>query len=154
MATADCGCILTLYLILCRRCAPRSTRWVPLADEDVTLTKRTSAGTTQQVVLCGTHTCPVTLTTACGDARGRVARKRAFEGFVYGFNGFVHLRHVLIAKGPFCILHCGIIDEPYLIRTSRIRALDPTISRPSDRATQCCIDHTCIHGTRLRLVQL
>ena len=25
MATADCGCILTLYLILWRRCAPRST---------------------------------------------------------------------------------------------------------------------------------
>ena len=82
MATADCGCILTLYLILCRRCAPRSTNSTPATDEDATLTKRTSAGTTQQVVLCGTHTCPVTLTTPCGDGRGRVARKRAFEGFV------------------------------------------------------------------------
>ena len=32
--------------------------------------------------VCAPHTCPVTLTTPCGDARGRVARKRAFEGFV------------------------------------------------------------------------
>ena len=56
MATADCGCILTLYLILCRRCAPRSTKEVHVVDEHVTLTKRTSAKTTQQVVLCGLHT--------------------------------------------------------------------------------------------------
>ena len=82
MATADCGCILTLYLILCRRCAPCSTNSTPATDEDVTLTKRTSAGTTQQVVLCGTHTCPVTLTTPCGDARGRLREKRASERFV------------------------------------------------------------------------
>ena len=82
MATADCGCILTLYLILCRRCAPRSTNSTPATDEDVTLTKRTSVGTTQHHVLCGADTCPVTLTTPCGDGRGRVARKRAFEGFV------------------------------------------------------------------------
>ena len=82
MATADCGCILTLYLILCRRCAPRSPKCVPLTDEDVTLTKRTSADRTQQVMLCAIRAYPVTLTTPCGDARGRVARKRAFEGFV------------------------------------------------------------------------
>ena len=72
MATADCGCILTLYLILCRRCAPRSTNSTPATDEDVTLTKRTSAGNTQQVMLCVANTCPVTLTTPCGDGRGRV----------------------------------------------------------------------------------
>ena len=82
MATADCGCILTLYFILCRRCAPRSTNSTPATDEDVTLTKRTSAKTTQQVVLCGLHTCPVTLTTPCGDARGRLREKRASERFV------------------------------------------------------------------------
>ena len=82
MATADCGCILTLYLILCRRCAPRSTKCVPLTDEDVTLTKRTSAGNTQQVVLCVTHTCPVTLTFVRDRERYTVARKRASERFV------------------------------------------------------------------------
>ena len=95
MATADCGCILTLYLILCRRCAPRSTNSTPATDEDVTLTKRTSADNTQQVVLCVIHTCPVTLTTPCGDARGRVARKRAFEGFVTD----LYPNHVYLANG-------------------------------------------------------
>ena len=82
MATADCGCILTLYLILCRRCAPRSTKEVHVVDEDVTLTKRTSAGNTQQVVLCVTRACPVTLTFVRDRERYTVARKRAFEGFV------------------------------------------------------------------------
>ena len=41
LATADCGCILTLYLfvgpLICRRCAPRSTNSTPAMDEDVTL---------------------------------------------------------------------------------------------------------------------
>ena len=94
MATADCGCILTLYLILCRRCAPRSTRWVPLTDEDVTLTKRTSVGNTQQVVLCVTHTCPVTLTSVRDRERYTVARKRAFEGFVID----LYPCHIYLAK--------------------------------------------------------
>ena len=61
---------------------PCSTNSTPATDEDVTLTKRTSVGGTQHHVLCAADTCPVTLTTPCGDARGRVARKRAFEGFV------------------------------------------------------------------------
>ena len=87
MATADCGCILTLYLILCRRCAPRSTNSTPAMDEDVTLTKRTSVGNAQHPLLCVADTCPVTLTTPCGDARGRVARKRASERFVMLLSG-------------------------------------------------------------------
>ena len=87
MATADCGCILTLYLILCRRCAPPSTNSTPATDEIGTLTKRTSAKTTQQVVLCGLHTCPVTLTTPCGDARGRLRETRASERFVTDLSG-------------------------------------------------------------------
>ena len=87
MATADCGCILTLYLILCRRCAPPSTNSTPATDEDVTLTKRTSVGRTQHHVLCAPHTCPVTLTTPCGDARGPLREKRASERFVTDLSG-------------------------------------------------------------------
>ena len=56
-------------------------------DEDVTLTKRTSAKTTQQVVLCGLHTCPVTLTSVRDREWYPVARKRAFEGFVIALSG-------------------------------------------------------------------
>ena len=82
MATADCGCILTLYLILCRRCAPRSTNSTPATDEDVTLTKRTRLMRTQQHLLCAHQPCPVTLTTPCGDARDRLREKRASERFV------------------------------------------------------------------------
>ena len=82
MATADCGCILTLYLILCRRCAPCSTNSTPATDEIGTLTKRRRLMRTQHHLLCAHQPCPVTLTTPCGDARGRVARKRASERFV------------------------------------------------------------------------
>ena len=80
--TADCGCILTLYLILCRRCAPCSTNSTPATDEIGTLTKRTSDGCTQHRVLCATNTCPITLTSVRDREWYPVARKRAFEGFV------------------------------------------------------------------------
>ena len=79
MATADCGCILTLYLILCRRCAPRSTCEGTWEDEVVTLTKRTSVGGTQHhVLLCAADTCPITLTFVLDVPCTPVARKTRF----------------------------------------------------------------------------
>ena len=78
MATADCGCILTLYLILCRRCAPRSTKEVHVVDEHVILTKHTSMGRTQHPMLCAPHTCPITLTSVRDREWYPVARKPRF----------------------------------------------------------------------------
>ena len=78
MATADCGCSLTLYFIPRGRCQPRTTRSTPGTDGHVILTKRPSVGNTQQVVLCVPHTCPTTLTSPCGDARGRLCAKQCF----------------------------------------------------------------------------
>ena len=78
MATADCGCSLTLLFTPRPRGAPRTTKCVPLTDEDVTLTKRTSAGTTQHHVLCGADTCPTTLTSVLDVPCTPVARKTRF----------------------------------------------------------------------------
>ena len=51
-------------------------------DEHVTLTNRSSFGCTPHHVLCATSTCPETLTSPGGDARGRVREKRASDRFV------------------------------------------------------------------------
>ena len=60
MATADCGCILTLYFVGgVLRTAPVRVHW---DESNVALTKRTSVGGTQHPMLCAPHTCPVTLT--------------------------------------------------------------------------------------------
>ena len=64
-------------------------------DEHVTLTNRSSFGCTQHHVLCATSTCPETLTSPGGDARGRVREKRASDRFVTD----LYTCHVYLAPG-------------------------------------------------------
>ena len=63
-------------------------------DEHVTLTNRSSFGCTPHHVLCATSTCPETLTSPGGDARGRVREKRASDRFVTD----LYTCHVYLAK--------------------------------------------------------
>ena len=63
-------------------------------DEHVTLTNRSSFGCTPHHVLCATSTCPETLTSPGGDARGRVREKRASDRFVTD----LYTCHVYLAR--------------------------------------------------------